>query len=223
MDRYLRLGLRFGVILLVAAGLGGCGGGGNTPPVTTTSSSSSEEPFPTPTTEDTSPTTQAPTPTNGTPIVALPRLPIGGASAPDANDPARQCVGVSWIGADPQTALPPGYAAEITGALFSARGYQVIRAGCGSDSPNCVGYVMRPEKQQCDLAVRTLSTAQPGAGATVSLKGIVYCPQSVGRDRCAQFAEAMSKAPQLSIELIEPVSPETGTGSATDTSTSSGG
>ena len=228
MDRYMRMGRRFGVVLLLAAGLTGCGpgggGGGNNGGATTPdNSASSSEDFPTPTTENPSPTTDAPSPTNDTPIVALPKLPIGGASEADASDPTRQCVGISWIGADPLTSLPPGYAAEITGALFTAPGYQVIGGGCGSDHPNCIGYVMRAGKQNCDLAVRTLSTAKPGAGARVSLKGIVYCPQSVGKQKCENFAVAMSKAPQLSIELIEPTATETGSGSGTDTQTSNGG
>jgi len=229
MDRYMRMGRRFGVILVLAAGLTGCargsGGAADNGAATTpdNSTSSSSEDFPTPTTENPSPTTDAPSPTNDDPIVALPKLPIGGGSGPDANDPSRQCVEISWIGADPLPSLPPGYAAEITGALFTAPGYQVIHGGCGLDHPNCVGYVMRPEKQECDLAVRTLPQAKPGAGARVSLKGIVYCPQSVGKQKCANFADAMSKAPQLSIELIEPAETENGSGSGTDTQTSSGG
>lgn len=236
MDGCLHLGMRRGAALLLVAALTGCSGGGtggssttdgSTGSDTSTSSTSSmsSETFSTPTTEDVNPTTGQTGSNSATPIVSLPSLPIGGAAAPDPKDPSRQCVGISWIATtDANPVIPPGYAVEVTGARFSTKGYTVVTSGCGSDSPNCLGYVLRKGKDHCDLAVRTLPSASPDAGATVGLKGILYCPQSVGKKRCGDFAAAVAKEPGVAIELIEPsAATDSGTESGTTTQTTGGG
>jgi hypothetical protein len=131
-------------------------------------------------------------------------------------------VGISWIvTTDAQPVIPAGYAVEVTKAVFSAPGYQVIRSGCGSGSPNCAGAVLRLGKDHCDLAVRTLPNARAGAGATVGLTGILYCPTHVGQQRCDQLAAAIAHEPGVTIGLIEPE--DTGTGTTTGGETSGGG
>jgi hypothetical protein len=221
MDGYLRMGLRSGVVLLLAAGLSGCGGG-NRPvgPTDTATTTTSEGPFTTPTPEPTT-TTTVPEPTDDNPIISLPSLPVGGGPVDDTNDgPTRQCVDISWI-SDAQPDIPQGYALEVTGAIFSANGYQVIGSGCGSNSPNCIGYIMRTGKDSCSLAVRTLPDARPNVGAGVALKGILYCPRSVGMKQCQKFADAVAKE-HGTADLSEPTAgtdTETGTDTGTDTGT----
>ena len=239
MDRYLRRGLRSGVVLFLAAGLVGCGGGGggngggdrdtettttaSTAPSTTTSTTASEEPFPTPTTETPTPTTESPGPTRDRPVLSLPRLPIGGDPETDGDDPARQCVDISWI---PTTSanpvIPPGYAVEITDVVFSAAGFEVVESGCGSSRPNCVGHVIRAGPDTCDLAVRALPDADPWATVEVGLKGTLHCPESAGLTRCQEFADAVADEPGVTIELNQAPEPTTDTGTDTPTETGTG-
>jgi hypothetical protein len=223
MDGYLRIGLRSGVILLLAAGLSGCGGGngpdGRTGRTTTGSTTStSEGPFPTPTPEPTTTTTHAPEPTEDNPIIGLPSLPIGGDADTDSDDPARQCVDISWIPTtDANPVIPQGYAVEITGARFSAKGFEVIKSGCESSRPNCIGHVMRSGSDQCDLAVRALQDASPEVIVQVGLKGILYCPKSVGMKKCQKFADAVANEPGVTIELNPAPEPTTATDAGTAT------
>ena len=240
MDGYLPVALRSGVTLLLAAGLVGCGGGennGGTDPdteTTTTTTSTSEEEFPTPTTESTTPTTEDPTPTEDSRVLTLASLPIGGNPETDPDDPARQCVDISWIvTTDANPVIPQGYAVEITDAVFSAGGFEVVESGCGSSRPNCIGYIMRVGQDTCDLAVRALPDADPADTVEVGLKGILYCPKTVGLQRCQDFADAVADEPGATIELNDAPEPttdtgtqtatDTGTGTSTDTPTGGGG
>jgi len=138
-----------------------------------------------------------------TPRLSLPRLPIGGAAAPDP-DTGRQCVEISWIATiNGEQTFPSGYAVEITRAWFSDKGFEVVRSGCGHGPPNCLGHIVRSGSPTCALAVRALPRADPGRSVSVGLKGVAYCPNSVGRTGCQRFVESLGKQqPQHSIPLL---------------------
>lgn len=212
MDRCLFTAIRAGAAVLLAGVLTGCTSGGPGPPTPSTSAStpSTEPTFPSATAENLAPTTEATTSGDTTPMVSLPGLPVGGASAPEASDNSRQCITFAWSGT-PE--IPKGYAVEVVGAVFSAPGYEAIRASCEADGPHCIGYVMRAGSTNCNLVVRTLPTANPDVQARVGLKGILYCPKSIGATRCNGLAAAMAKAPG-GAQLIgpQPVASRSATG-----------
>lgn len=223
MDGYPRAVLRRGALLLLSALVAGCGAlPGPTPqpePLTSTAETTSET-FTSPTTEDTTTTTADPDPDED-PIISLARLPIGGVSTV-GDDPTRQCVGVSWIvTTEANPVIPPGYAVEVRGAVFSAPGFAVVRGGCGTAKPNCLGHIMRVGRDTCDLAVRSLPTADPGVEVKVALTGTLYCPKRVGKAACQRFADAVAKEPGITIPLELPP-PSTTTSSGGGTGTASG-
>ncbi|WP_347350974.1 hypothetical protein [Intrasporangium sp.] len=224
-------------IMFAAGALAGCAGPPppTSPPATTGSPVTSfTTPPPEPTTTSSPTTASSPgTRGDGGPIVSLPRLPIGGDAVTDEDDPALQCVAVSWIVTkSPYPDIPPGYAVEITGATFSGRGFEVVRGPCGSDAPACVGRIMRAGAIRCSLAVRARPDADPDVTVSVGLKGIAYCP-SAGQ-RCRQFVDAVAREPGVTIRLNPPpgtatssTGPEQSTGpipgSGNGVTTSSGG
>lgn len=192
-------------------------------PVPSTTTVITEETFPSPPPEPTVTDSTAAPGGDETPRLALPRLPIGGVAVPDP-DIRHQCVEVSWIATvNGEQTFPSGYAVEITRAWFSAEGFEVVRSGCGEGSPNCLGHIIRTESPSCSLAVRALPGADPSSSVSVGLKGIVYCPRSVGRARCERFVESLGSQPQHSITLLSqpdqpgPTEATTVPGSGTDT------
>jgi hypothetical protein len=205
-----------------------CGCAGPTPPENPadapTTSATTEETFSTPPPEPTAPVSTAPGEANGTPIIALPRLPIGGQATLDP-DAGRQCVEVSWIATvNGDDAFPAGYAVEITRAWFSDKGFEAIRSGCGHDPPNCLGHIMRTGSPSCRLAVRALPGADPAKSVSVGLKGIAYCPKSVGRTGCERFVDSLgSQQPQHLITLLPAPEQPTSTDSSTTPTTGQDG
>jgi len=204
------------LLIVVVAGCAGPASPGST--VAPEPSVTPEETFSSPAPE---PTQSLPTPTGKgtvTPSLALPRLPIGGAAEADA-DERRQCVGISWIAnVNGSDTFPAGYAVEITRAWFSDKGFEVIKSGCGS--PNCLGHIMRSGSSSCSLAVRALPGADPATSVSVGLKGIMYCPKSVGRTQCRRLIESLDKQqPQHAIPLLPAPEPTAPTDSGTTSET----
>jgi hypothetical protein len=196
-------------LLLVACGAPASGP--PEPPPTTSSSSgtssSEPEPEPEPTTEDPDPTTPATSTRAPNPAISVARLPVGGASQLRDDDPTLQCAEVSWI-VDNDGEIPRGTAVEITDVLFTPDVFEVVRGGCGSSQPNCVGYIFRSSAQRCDLLVRLVGTIPPDIEPSVGFAGLVYCPRN-DSPACRAFVEALGDQQQISVQLSVPPSPET--------------
>ena len=198
--------------LLLAVTLGSCapGGGGGSAADTTSSDQSSSEPGPEPepTTENPDPTTPATNNGNGNPAISVARLPVGGGSELSEDDPTLQCAQVSWI-VDNNGEIPRGTAVELTAPLFSPKVFQVVRGGCGSAQPNCVGYIFRSTAQRCDMLVRLVGTIPEGTSPSVGFAGLVYCPRNDSTS-CRDFVAALGDQQQISVQLTVPPTPEPG-------------
>ena len=182
------------------------------PPAGTSSSSessqgSSQEPEPEPTTEGTDPTTPASSSRESNPAISVARLPVGGASQLRDDDPTFQCAEVSWI-VDNNGQIPRGTAVELTDVLFTPDVFEVVRGGCGTSQPNCVGYIFRSTAQRCDLLVRLVGTIPDDTEPSVGFAGLVYCPRN-DSPACRAFVAAMGNQQQISVQLSVPPSPET--------------
>lgn len=198
------LALLLASILVACAGSGG--GGLATDSSTSDQSTSEPGPEPAPTPEDTDPTTPASSSSNSNPAISVARLPVGGGSALREDDPTLQCAEVSWI-ANNNGEIPRGTAVEITSPLFTPNVFKVVRGGCGSSQPNCVGYIFRSTAQRCDLLVRLVGTIPQDTSPSVGFKGLVYCPRN-DSPTCRQFVAALGDQPQISVQLTVPPSPE---------------
>lgn len=192
--------------LLVACGAP-ASGPTEPPPGTTSSTSSSQEPEPEPTTESTDPTTPATSSRAPNPAISVARLPVGGASEVRDDDPTLQCAEVSWI-VDNNGQIPRGTAVELTDVLFTPDVFEVVRGGCGTPQPNCVGYIFRSTAQRCDLLVRLVGTIPPDTEPSVGFAGLVYCPRN-DSPACRAFVAAMGDQQQISVQLSVPPTPET--------------
>jgi len=220
--RLRRAALALALALVTGAAAAACGpsgtddgstGSGTTSSSTSSSSSTSgQTDDPDPTTEDPDPTTPPTTGGNDNPAIVLARLPVGGSSDRDEADPARQCAHVSWIvDPDGRGDIPRGTAVEITRPLFTPRdAFRVAPDGCGTERPNCVGYVFRTDEQACDLAVQVVSPVPAGVSPRVGFSGLVYCPRNSSQS-CRDFVAAMADQQQITVELLVPLPPETTT------------
>ena len=199
--------------LLLALVLTACptpdGDGGSTSGTTSSSSTSEPGPEPTPTTENPDPTTGSSSSSNSNPSISVARLPVGGGSELREDDPTLQCAEVSWI-VDNNGEIPRGLAVEITAPLFSPKVFQVVRGGCGTSQPNCVGYIFRSAAQRCDLLVRLVGTIPADTSPSVGFAGLVYCPHNDAQS-CRQFVAALGDQQQISVQLTVPPQPEPGT------------
>lgn len=215
--RHLSLARAAGAVVAVATAwvLAGCGGPTSGPqeaPAGTSSSAqssqeSSQEPEPEPTTEGTDPTTPASSSRESNPAISVARLPVGGASQLRDDDPTFQCAEVSWI-VDNNGQIPRGTAVELTDVLFKPDVFEVVRGGCGTSQPNCVGYIFRSTAQRCDLLVRLVGTIPENMEPSVGFAGLVYCPRN-DSPACRAFVAAMGDQQQISVQLNVPPSPET--------------
>lgn len=208
--------LRAVLALVLAFTLTACassgGGGGQAPGAgTSTSSEPSSEPAPEPEPEPepTTPTTTASSSSSGNPAISVARLPVGGASELRDDDPTLQCAEVSWI-VDNNGQIPRGTAVELTDVLFTPDVFEVVRGGCGTTQPNCVGYIFRSTAQRCDLLVRLVGTIPEDTGPSVGFAGLVYCPRN-DSPSCRQFVAALGDQQQISVQLTVPPQPEPGT------------
>jgi len=192
--------------LVACAGPGGGGGGGSTSDSRTSEESTSE---PEPTSEGTDPTTaSSSSSSNSNPAISVARLPVGGASELREDDPTLQCAEVSWI-VDNHGEIPRGTAVEITGTLFTPEVFEVVRGGCGTSRPNCVGYIFRSTAQRCDLLVRLVGTIPENTSPSVGFTGLAYCPRN-DSPACRRFVAALGDQQQISVQLTVPPSPEPG-------------
>ena len=201
------LALLLAFTVAACAGPGGASGSGSD---SSTSGESSSEPAPEPepTPEDTDPTTAASS-SNDNPAISVARLPVGGGSQLSEDDPTLQCAEVSWI-VDNNGEIPRGLAVEITAPLFTPKVFQVVRGGCGTSQPNCVGYIFRSAAQRCDLLVRLVGTIPENTSPSVGFAGLVYCPHN-DSTTCRQFVAALGDQQQISVQLTVPPLPEPGT------------
>lgn len=200
----LALTLAFALVACTGTGTGGDGGGGSTSDSSTSEESTTE---PDPTTEDPDPTTPpSSSSSNSNPAISVARLPVGGASELREDDPTLQCAEVSWI-VDNNGEIPRGTAVEITNPLFTPEVFEVVRGGCGTSQPNCVGYIFRTSAQRCDLLVRLVGTIPEDTSPSVGFTGLVYCPRN-DSPACQQFVAALGDQQQISVQLSVPPSPE---------------
>jgi hypothetical protein len=190
---------------LLAAGCGGGGvtaAGGTETAAQTSSTSGSEAPFTEPPVEPTSATVA---PTTGSrkedPAISVARLPIGGSSEADVGDPGLQCAHVSWSVS--RANIPTGVGIEVAGFRLTGGTYLVVPSGCGTDVPDCRGYVLRAGQEQCDLALRAVPGSGTDEAASVGLKGRVYCPDKTSAT-CTRFIALMGQEKQFSIGLEPP-------------------
>ncbi|MEL4319435.1 hypothetical protein WJX64_10505 [Leifsonia sp. YIM 134122] len=154
---------------------------------------------------------------DGDVAIELAQLPIGGGSAQDPADPARQCVDVSWI-AQSGEGVPVGIVVRVTGASFSPPIFDVVD-GCAGDAPSCLGYTFDATAQNCVLAVvGNGAVFDPGAldRPTVSLAGSAECDDP-GSQECSAFVAGVQADPNVAIPLEFP--PEGGTPPGDDTTT----
>ena len=211
MDTYRRRPLRALLAVLLActvawtlAACASSDGGGSGSDTSSSDESTSEPP---PTTEDPDPTTPASSSSsNRNPAISVARLPVGGGSELREDDPTLQCAEVSWI-VDNNGEIPRGTAVELTDVLFTPDVFEVVRGGCGSDRPNCVGYIFRSTAQRCDLLVRLVGTIPEDTGPSVGFAGLVYCPRNDSQS-CQQFVAALGDQNQISVQLTVPPRPE---------------
>ena len=196
--------------LLLALVLTGCptpdGDGGSTSGTTSSSSTSEPGPEPTPTTENPDPTTGSSSSSNSNPSISVARLPVGGGSELREDDPTLQCAEVSWI-VDNDGEIPRGTAVELPRVLFTPNVFQVVRGGCGTSQPNCIGYIFRSAAQRCDLLVRLVGTIPGGTSPSVGFAGLVYCPRN-DSPSCRDFVAALGDQPQISVQLTVPPPPD---------------
>lgn len=216
MDRTHHLSpstLALAAVVVAILAVPGCSPGGaanrTTPAGATSSTSTSQPDDPDPTTEDPDPTT--PPTTTRTPAeraIAVARLPVGGSSDDDPDDPSLQCAHVSWIvdpGGDGE--IPKGTAVEITRPLFTPDAFEARRSGCGTDKPSCIGYIFRSTQQQCDLSVRVVREVPVDVQPSVGFQGLVYCPSNSSQ-ACRRFVAALAEQSQISVDLNVPQTPE---------------
>jgi hypothetical protein len=190
-------------LVLAACAPGGGGDGGSTSDTTT---SNEPAPEPEPTTEDPDPTTGSSSSSNGNPAISVARLPVGGGSELREDDPTLQCAEVSWI-VDNNGEIPRGIAVELITPLFTPEVFRVVRGGCGSSQPNCIGYIFRSSAQRCDLLVRLVGTIPDDTSPSVGFTGLVYCPRNDAQS-CRQFVAALGDQQQISVQLTVPPPPE---------------
>ena len=193
---------------LAACATPGGGDGSGSDRSSSDQSASEPGPEPEPTPEDTDPTT-ASSSSNSNPAISVARLPVGGGSELREDDPTLQCAEVSWI-VDNNGEIPRGIAVELTRVLFTPKVFQVVRGGCGSSQPNCVGYIFRSAAQRCDLLVRLVGTIPADTSPSVGFAGLVYCPHNDSQS-CRQFVAALGDQQQISVQLTVPPQPEPGT------------
>ncbi len=211
MDTCWRRPLSAFFVLLLAFALAACspgsGGDGGSTSDTTTSNDTTTEPAPEPepTTEDPDPTTGSSS-SNGNPSISVARLPVGGGSELRENDPTLQCAEVSWI-VDNKGEIPRGTAVELTKVLFTPNVFKVVRGGCGTAQPNCIGYIFRSAAQRCDLLVRLVGTIAEGTSPSVGFAGLIYCPRN-DSPSCRDFVAALGDQQQISVQLTVPPPPE---------------
>lgn len=192
---------------VAACAPGGGGDGGSTSDTTTSTDTTTEPaPDPDPTTEDPDPTTGSSSSSNGNPSISVARLPVGGGSELREDDPTLQCAEVSWI-VDNDGEIPRGTAVELTRVLFTPNVFQVVRGGCGTSQPNCIGYIFRSAAQRCDLLVRLVGTIPEGTSPSVGFSGLVYCPRN-DSPSCRDFVAALGDQQQISVQLTVPPPPE---------------
>jgi hypothetical protein len=207
VDTRWRRPLRALLAPLLALTIAACAGpGGGSDASTSDQSTSEPAPEPEPTPEDTDPTTPASSSSNGNPAISVARLPVGGGSELRQDDPTLQCAEVSWI-VDNNGEIPRGTAVELTDALFTPDVFEVVRSGCGSSQPNCIGYIFRSTAQRCDLLVRLVGTIPENTSASVGFAGLVYCPRNDSQS-CEQFVAALGDQQQISVQLTVPPAPE---------------
>jgi hypothetical protein len=207
---WVLLALFLAVALAACAGPGaGAGAGGASRSDTSTSDQSASEQSPEsePTPEGTDPTTPASSSSsNGNPAISVARLPVGGGSELRQDDPTLQCAEVSWIAIN-KAVIPRGTAVEITGVHFSPKVFEVVRSGCGTSAPNCIGYIFRSAAQSCDLLVRLVGTIPQNTSPSVGFAGLVYCPRNDSQT-CREFVAALPDQQQKSVPLTVPPPPE---------------
>ena len=199
--------------LLLTLTLPACGtpGGGSGSDTSTSDQSTSEPaPEPEPSPEGSDPTTPASSSSNGNPAISVARLPVGGGSELRQDDRTLQCAQVSWIVSN-NGEIPRGTAVELTDVLFTPDVFEVVRGGCGSPQPNCVGYIFRSTAQRCDLLVRLVGTIPENTSPSVGFAGLVYCPRNESQS-CRQLVDALGDQPQISVQLTVPPPPEPETG-----------
>jgi hypothetical protein len=196
------------LLALTLAACAGPGGGGSGSDTSTSDQSTSEPaPEPEPTPEDTDPTTAtSSSSSNGNPAISVARLPVGGGSELRDDDPTLQCAEVSWI-VNNNGEIPRGTAVELTDVLFNPDVFEVIRSGCGTSQPNCIGYIFRSAAQRCDLLVRLVGTIPDNTSPSVGFAGLVYCPRNDSQS-CRQFVASLGDQRQISVQLLVPPTPE---------------
>ena len=197
--------------LLATLVMGGCATAGSTPGSssddpgaggTSSQLSVDTETFDTPDPEPTTPETSDGPAGNDNPAISVARLPIGGDSEDDRDDPRLQCAHVTWIAsADGQ--IPRGTGIEITEVVFDPASFEAVGEGCGSQRPSCLHYVFRPSALQCDLAVRATGQVAQDASPTLAFTGLVFCPDTTSAT-CRRFVAALADEQQLSIGLNVP-------------------
>ena len=102
--------------------------------------------------------------------------------------------------------FPKGFAVEPTRILFTPKVFEVVRSGCGTDQPNCVGFVFRASAQRCDLLVRLVGEIPEGTGPSVGFAGLAYCPRN--DSACRDFVASIEDQKQISVQLLVPPQPE---------------
>ena len=201
------------IALLLMLTLAACatqGGGSGSDRSTSDQSTSEPAPEPEPTPEGSDPTSPAPSGSNSNPAISVARLPVGGGSDLREDDRTLQCAQVSWI-VSTNGEIPRGTAVELTDVLFTPDVFEVVRGGCGSSQPNCVGYIFRSSAQRCDLLVRLVGTIPENTSPSVGFAGLVYCPRNDSQS-CRQLVDALGDQPQISVQLTVPPPPEPETG-----------
>lgn len=155
-------------------------------------------------------------PEDGSPVISVASLPVGGQSE---GSPGDQCVRVSWILSSTENTIPGGLSVKITGVAFAPDRY--VQADHGCAGPACVGLTLSSAELRCDLPIRPTETTATELSESdevkMSLKGRVLCTD-YDANPCKTFAATVLGSPQT-IPVPLPVSPE----GPTDSTTGSGG
>lgn len=201
-----------GVAVLCLLAVPACTGQREPAPTSTTLASATTAPSVTTETFDPpspEPTTAVPVPTRSRdePAIRVARLPVGGGSDPDPQDPSLQCAHVTWTLTE--APIPRGFAVELAGFVFSGGVYTVVTQGCGTPLPNCHGYILRAGRDACDLALRALPGSATDEEPSLALAGRVYCPVP-NSPACSDFLAAVRREEgrTVSLQPPPPASPE---------------
>ena len=143
-----------------------------------------------------------PDPGGGGASVSLPSAPVGGQSEQPGDDPAFQCLGVSWLAGDDAT-IPDGASVALGDFSFDPAVFDVAESGCEDQGPHCSGFAFTASELSCSLPLQWNGTEfSPDVfEASANVAATATCDEE--SPECTEFLVAVTNqsASQLSVTL----------------------